>query len=75
MKTYSKEKLETMRPDCSDRTCVEHCLTNLYDSKTLSIHDYVTPGLTYEELIGALILARDAIDQRDNFQRQLEAME
>jgi len=72
MKMYSKEQLEAARPDSTDRECVEYCLSNLYESDKLSVDDQITPGFTYEELIGALLLARDAIDERDDLLKQLE---
>jgi hypothetical protein len=75
MRTYSKKQLEATRPNSTERECVEYCLTNLYASDTLGVDDQITPGFTYEELIGALLLARDAIDERDALLKQLEERE
>lgn len=61
MKNISMEKLESERPDLQPENAVQFCLESLYQDNTKKLDDYVCEGCTYEELIGALLLARDAI--------------
>lgn len=63
MKDCTKEELENSRPLISADEAISHCLNCLYRDKRHAIEDYVSPNLTYEELIGALLLARDEIDK------------
>jgi len=74
MRTYTKEKLEASRPDEGDRHCVEYCLTRLYADKQHSVDDKIHAGFTFEELIGALLLARDALDERDMLKKENETL-
>lgn len=61
MKDYSRDSLEMSRPDVDTLDALQFCLNQLYNSKTKCIADNVCERLTYEELIGALLLARDTI--------------
>jgi hypothetical protein len=65
MKDFTKEILESSRPNESVETCLEHCLTSLYEDNTHYTDDSISPSLTYEELIGALLLARDTIAEHE----------
>lgn len=59
MKDYSQEELERTRPSINPNDAIECCLKALFEDKKHNIHDYVVDGLTYEEVIGALLLAND----------------
>ena len=59
MKDCSKESLERDRPSLSALAAVNFCLDSLYNDKSKAIADEVADRCTYEELIGALLLARD----------------
>ena len=61
MRNHSQETLESSRPKESALTTIEHCLRRLYADTKTDTSQLVVQGLTYEELIGALLLARDAI--------------
>ncbi len=62
MKCYSKESLESCRPEgISALDTVDFCLGQLYKDKTHCITDEIVDRLTFEELIGALLLASDVI--------------
>lgn len=59
MKDYNQESLESSRPDVSASEAIEFVLGQLYRDRRHAIEDEVSPRLTYEELIGALLLAQD----------------
>lgn len=65
MKDFTKEILESSLPDVSVETCIDHCLTSLYEDNTHYTNDSISPSLTYEELIGALLLARHTIAEKE----------
>lgn len=66
MKDYSKESLERSRPSHSALECVNFCLNCLYEDKNLTISDTVGDMMTLEELIGALLQARDVLEEVEN---------
>ncbi len=61
MRSHSQESIESTRPNKSALTTIEYCLRRLYADTKTDINQLVVHGLTYEELIGALLLARDAL--------------
>lgn len=61
MKDFTRETLEAGRPTVEAEQAVAFCLDGLYADRSKRTVDQVVPGLTFEELIGALLLARDAI--------------
>jgi hypothetical protein len=65
MNDYSKDQLEASRPAKSASACIDHCLSCLYADKNHCTTDLVAQELTYEEVIGALLLGRDAIKQQE----------
>ena len=65
MKCYTKESLEDSRPDKDALEVVEFCVNRLFDDRVHCITDEVVHQLTYEELIGALLLARDEISEKE----------
>jgi hypothetical protein len=70
MKGIKKEQLEETRPQQIDaEEGLDFCLNALYADKKHTIEEYVVHNLTYEELIGALLLARDTVKEH---QRCLE---
>ena len=66
MKDYTQEQLEAGRPHFTHDAVdlVDFCLHRLYIDRNKSLHDELAYGLTYEELIGALLLARDELTAR-----------
>lgn len=60
----SRESLESSRPKKDVDDCVDFCLNRLFDDKVHSVEDKVVEGLTFEELIGALLLAKDSLEER-----------
>ena len=65
MKDYPKEKFEIRRPPKTLRVCIDHCLERLYADDIHKCRDEITKNLTYVEIIGALLLARDVLDHAD----------
>jgi len=63
MKNLTRKDLKSHRPNHSPRHCIEHALNALFDDNTKRLDDEVVKNLTYEELIGALLLARDYAPQ------------
>ena len=61
MKDFTQDELESSRPNGDPLSNIQYCLTQLYADKKHSIENKVSPALTYEELIGALLSAVDEI--------------
>lgn len=59
MKDYRREELEEGRPNQESLHCVNFVLDQLFKDREHVISDRVAGCCTYEELIGALLLARD----------------
>lgn len=72
MKDYTPEELKNNRPDKDVSDTIEFCLGRLFLDKTKSILDKVCNGLTYEELIGSLLQAKDLVEERDRFNEEEE---
>lgn len=66
MKDASRETFESARPAFTASHAVEFCLEKLYADPHKRTMDEVAQSLTYEELIGALLLARDAIAELES---------
>lgn len=59
MKDTTQEILKSSRPNESASHCINHALDCLYNDDTKSLDDEVVSNLTFEELIGTLLLAKD----------------
>ena len=59
MKNASTTILKNHRPNLATKDAVEFCLHRLFVDKKHHTSEQVVFGLTYEELIGALLLALD----------------
>ena len=62
MKDFTQEELEASRPQGSALSLINFCLGQLYDDRTRKLTDGVAQNLSYEELIGALLEARDELE-------------
>ena len=62
MKGHSKKFLESSRPALPGEQTVKYCLKRLFQDKNKKLEDLVCDQLTYEELIGALLQARDIFE-------------
>lgn len=61
MKGGDREMLEKSRPQIDAVEAVQFCLDRLFASQSKGLTDNVCEQLTYEELIGALLLAMDRL--------------
>ena len=64
MKGINKTEFAKSRPLISPLDAIDFCLEKLYDDKTHEIRSEFVTGLSFEELIGALILARDELSRK-----------
>lgn len=62
MKDATPYELSQDRPNESARNCINHCLSCLFTDKTKLCEDLVVHNLSYEELIGTLLAARDVCE-------------
>lgn len=60
MKDASRTELERDRPKVEALAAISHCLDRLFMDRRHGLADEVVERLTFEELTGALLLARDA---------------
>lgn len=78
MKESKGPWLEDARsPSCDavdTRTAVEFCIQQLYADEVKSIEDEVAHNLTYGELIGALLGARDRLREDERYQKEWERL-
>jgi hypothetical protein len=65
VKNYRQQELESSRPSVSADTAIAHCLKTLYSDNEHHTGQEIVKNLTFEELIGALLLARDEIEEMD----------
>ncbi len=63
MKDFTAQELRADRPSLSAADCIGHVLKQLFKDQTHEISDLVCPHLTFEEVIGALLLAEDAVNE------------
>jgi len=61
----TQQELESGRPKIDAAEAVGFCLTQLYRDREHTLDEEVCHNLTYEELIGALLLARDIANKED----------
>lgn len=59
MRDVSRKILESGRPEVPALDCIENALGQLFADTLHSIAEEVVAGLSYEELIGTLLHARD----------------
>lgn len=59
MKDFEQSDLEASRPDSNVEHTIAYCLNRLYADTQHTVTQEVVHGLTFEELIGTLLQARD----------------
>ena len=73
MRDYSEEQLRESRPDITTLKGIQFCLNQLMKDASRIFTDEVCTNCTYEELIGALLLAEDyLIEDEKNIYREKE---
>ena len=68
MKNYGRETFEASRPNISALGGIDFCLMHLYSDRTKNPTDEIVSGLNFEELIGALLVARDKVEACDKLE-------
>ena len=63
MKGFDKKELESGRPSIDVLYGINYCLNALYAEPTKNMDDFAVKNLTYEEIIGVLLLAKDEIEK------------
>lgn len=63
MKDATKQELEAGRPAPDAEELIQFCLDRLYEDRQHRVGDEVVKDLTFEELIGALLQARDELQR------------
>lgn len=61
MKDVTQQELEESRPHIDVDEGIDGCLNALFKDKKHKTTEEIVRGLTFEELIGVLLLARDEI--------------
>ena len=65
MRDYKQKELEKGRPRQDVGESINFCLKRLFDDTGHDMMDTIVYGLTFEELIGALLQARDLTVETD----------
>jgi len=66
MKDRSQREIEASRPTVLVDQAVRHCLAALIRDKKHRMQDEIVDGLTFEELLGGLLLCRDILERKSN---------
>jgi len=61
VKDLTKEEIEAGRPGYSALFCIDYALKALYEDDNHRFTDVIVRNLSFEELFGALLMARDEI--------------
>ena len=73
MNDVDRETIEAGRPAEDTLVCINACLDALYADTRRDSRDRFAQDMTYEELLGALLLARDEIEESRAARAQEEA--
>ncbi len=75
MKNITKEELEQGRPTIDVLEGLNFCLDQLYEDREHTFYQDIVKGLTFEELIGVLLLARDEVKRYEEFRTEQDDAE
>ena len=75
MKDFTKEQWEEGRPKIPAVEGIEFSLACLYRDIEREAADIVAGGMTYEELIGVLLVARDELERINGLEEEIERLE
>jgi hypothetical protein len=70
MKDATQIALEATRPETSVSDTIAYCLNRLYADTQHTLTQEVVQGLTFEELIGTLLQARDLHEQMQEMMKE-----
>jgi hypothetical protein len=71
MKDMTKEEINDGRPVDDALWLVNFCLDALYDDKVHNFTDAINSRLTFEELLGTLLKAKDSLESYERFYNEL----
>ena len=72
MKDYTQKELESSRPKKDALDCINYCLECLFEDNKHKTGDEISKNLTYEEIIGALLLSRDMFEaEKELFEAEI----
>ena len=60
---FTEEEIRAGRPNISAKEAISFCLDRLIADKDKEMTEELAHHLTYEELIGSLLLAQDAMEK------------
>jgi hypothetical protein len=63
MRDFTEAQISKFRPNGTALDTVNFCLKHLFEDKNHLLTHGVVYGLTFEELLGALLLARDGLSR------------
>lgn len=72
MKDFTHQELEATRPSTDIAQTLAYCLAQLYADRMHTVTQEIVHGLTFEELIGTLLQARDLYEQVLEMEREDE---
>jgi hypothetical protein len=75
MKDTTKQRIEGSRPNVSAEEAINYCLRKFVSDQEHEMEDMVCDELSYEEVIGALLLARDQVKLILRLERSIEELE
>jgi hypothetical protein len=61
MKDAPREELKSARPNASTSKMVDYCLEQLFNDKEHNLTENIVKGLTFEEVIGVLLVMQDML--------------
>jgi hypothetical protein len=61
MKDFNERIMRNVRPNLPANRVVKYCLDRLFLDQEHKTSDEIVSGLTFEEIIGALLMAEDAV--------------
>lgn len=66
MKDVTEEQWRAERPQgVTADEAIEYCLQMLFENQRKKSQDQIVPGLTFETLIGTLLLAQDVVTEHE----------
>jgi hypothetical protein len=67
MKDVTEEQWRAERPQGVEAdAAIEYCLKMLFENTRKRSQDVIIPGLTFETLIGTLLLAQDVVTEHED---------
>jgi hypothetical protein len=65
---YSREEILNSSPNVDVKEAIEFCLEQLIKDQTKRVTDEIVPRLTIEEVLGALVLAKNRLEELEELE-------